>query len=67
MREERGLANGKQAVLVAGVAVGLTMVFWWPLWSGGGFIGGDLYSYFLPQKQFFAEHWQQIDSFCMVG
>ena len=36
-------------------AIGLTLVFWGPLWTGGGIIGGDTYSYFLPQKQFLAE------------
>jgi len=37
------------------LAVGLTFVFWKPLWTGGGLIGGDTYTYFFPQKQFFAE------------
>jgi len=42
--------------LIAGLAaVGLTFVFWETLWSGGGFIGGDLYTYFFPQKTFLAE------------
>lgn len=36
-------------------ACGLTMLFWGPLWRGGGFIGGDVYSYYLPQKQFLSE------------
>lgn len=36
-------------------AVGLSLLFWWPLWTGGGLIGGDIYTYFLPQKTFFAE------------
>ncbi len=40
------------------VAVGLTLVFWWPLWRGGGFIGGDVYTYYLPQKMFYAERLQ---------
>jgi hypothetical protein len=34
--------------------VGLTIVFWDGLWTGGGLIGGDLYTYFLPQLQFYA-------------
>ena len=42
-------------LLVLMIAIGLTAVFWWPLWNGGGLIGGDIYSYFFPQKQFFAE------------
>jgi hypothetical protein len=39
-------------------SVGLTVVFWLPLWQGGGFIGGDVYSYYLPQKTFYAERLQ---------
>lgn len=42
-------------LLVIGLAFALTYVFFAPLWTGGGLIGGDLYTYFLPQKQFFAE------------
>lgn len=41
------------AVLAAAIA--LSMIFWWPLWSGGGLVGSDIYAYFLPQKAFFAE------------
>lgn len=41
------------------LAVGLTVLFWLPLWQGGGFIGGDVYSYYLPQKTFYAEQLQQ--------
>jgi hypothetical protein len=37
------------------LAIGLTYVFWPTLWQGGGLIGGDIYSYFFPQKQFLAE------------
>ncbi len=37
------------------VAVGLTMWFWLDLWLGGGLIGGDVYSYYLPQKAYYAE------------
>src|SRR5579863_3063162 len=36
-------------------AVLLTVVFWHPLWQGGGLIGGDTYTYFFPQKAYFAE------------
>ncbi len=42
-------------LLATAIGVGLTLMFWTPLWEGGGFIGGDLYPYFLPQKQFYAE------------
>lgn len=37
------------------VAVGLTVLFWRPLWTGGGLIGGDIYSYFFPQKAYYAD------------
>ena len=43
-----------EALVVAAFAVGLTFVFWMPLWKGGGFVGGDVYSYFLPQKALYA-------------
>ncbi len=36
-------------------AVGLTAVFWSGLWVGGGLIGGDTYSYYFPQKTYYAE------------
>jgi hypothetical protein len=36
-------------------ALGLAALFWWPLFRGGGFIGGDVYSYYLPQKVVYAE------------
>ena len=49
MRESRYL------LLVLLVAVGLTWVFWGGLWTGGGLIGGDIYSYYFPQKVFYAE------------
>lgn len=35
--------------------IGLTWIFWWPLWSGGGLIGGDIYPYYFPQKAFLAD------------
>lgn len=45
----------RETLAVVALAVGLTIVFWQPLWTGGGLIGGDTYTYFFPQKQFFAE------------
>ncbi len=33
----------------------LTVVFWDALWTGGGIVGGDLYSYFFPQKVLLSE------------
>ena len=38
-----------------GLAVGLTLVFWLPIWCGAGFVGGDIYSYFFPQKVIYSE------------
>lgn len=43
-------------ILIA--AFGLTWIFWSGLWAGGGLIGGDLYTYFFPQKTFFADRLQ---------
>lgn len=37
------------------LAVGLTMWFWLDLWLGGGLIGGDVYTYYFPQKAFLAD------------
>ncbi len=37
------------------LGVGLTWVFFWPLWTGGGLMGGDMYPYYFPQKAFFAD------------
>ena len=37
-------------------AIALTVLFWLPLWTGGGLIGGDTYTYFFPQKTFYANH-----------
>ena len=37
------------------VAVAMTFLFWWPLYGGAGFIGGDLYPYFFPQKAFLSD------------
>ena len=43
------------ALFVAAAAVGLTYAFFAPLWHGGGLVGGDVITYFLPQKTFLAE------------
>ncbi len=39
-------------------AILLSVLFWSKLWTGGGLIGGDLYTYFLPQKMWYAERLQ---------
>lgn len=53
------VAPGKNRRVAMGwgvlAAVLLTVVFWHPLWQGGGLIGGDTYTYFFPQKAYFAE------------
>ncbi|MBS0201295.1 MAG: hypothetical protein JSS49_00240 [Planctomycetes bacterium] len=43
------------AVIVLLSSLLLTALFWGPLWVGYGFIGGDLYPYFFPQKAFLAD------------
>ena len=42
-------------LVTCGLALGLTLVFWWPIWHGSGFVGGDVYSYFFPQKVIYSE------------
>lgn len=42
-------------LIVAAVATGLSILFWAPLYQGGGLIGGDIYTYFFPQKAFLAD------------
>lgn len=42
-------------LLVVLVATALTYLFFPALWHGGGLVGGDIYAYFYPQKQFYAE------------
>jgi len=37
------------------LGLALAGLFWWPLVTGGGFVGGDIYSYYFPQKVFYAE------------
>ncbi len=36
-------------------AILLSVVFWLKLWGGGGFIGGDTYTYYMPQKVWYAD------------
>ena len=43
------------ALAVLMTSVLLTVLFWGPLWIGYGFVGGDLYPYFFPQKVFLAD------------
>jgi hypothetical protein len=46
-------------LVVIAIAVGLTGLFWGPLWQGHGLIGGDLYTYFFPQKLVYADQLAQ--------
>ncbi|WP_437191881.1 hypothetical protein [Planctomicrobium sp. SH527] len=48
----RWFATGTIAALLGLL---LTWIFWWPLWQGGGLIGGDIYPYYFPQKVVLAE------------
>ena len=54
--ETRPHSRGLLAALV--VAIGLTFVFWLPLYQGAGFVGGDVYSYYMPQKDLLSQHIQ---------
>ena len=42
-------------IVPIGVALGVLTWLWPVLWSGGGFVGSDIYAYFLPQKGYFAD------------
>jgi len=46
-------------LFVGAGSIGLTLLFWWPIWNGGGFIGGDVYTYYFPQKVIYAEGLRQ--------
>lgn len=48
-----------EAGLVLGIAFGLSVLFWSPLWLGCGLIGGDTNTYSLPLKAFYANQLQQ--------
>ena len=45
----------KQVLLVLMTGVALSALFFDPLWRGGGFVGGDVYSYYFPQKTHYAD------------
>lgn len=42
-------------MLACAVGIALALYVWWGLVTGGGLIGGDTYTYFLPQKMVLAE------------
>lgn len=54
-----GRHDARPLLMVVGAAFLLTVIFWDPLWQGGGLIGGDLYTYYFPQKTFYAACLQQ--------
>jgi hypothetical protein len=51
----RGPARIVTALGLVLAAVLLSAVFWFPLWTGGGLVGSDIYAYYLPQKSYYAE------------
>jgi hypothetical protein len=55
LSSNESVISWRETLAVIALATILTVVFWKPLWTGGGLIGGDTYTYFFPQKQFFAE------------
>jgi hypothetical protein len=50
-----GLRHIQISIAILLLALLMTVLFWGPLWLGYGFIGGDLYPYFFPQKTFLAD------------
>ncbi|MGQ0634507.1 MAG: hypothetical protein ACT4QC_07850 [Planctomycetaceae bacterium] len=46
--------RARELALPSIAAIVLTLIFWQPLWAGGGLVGSDIYAYFLPQKAFYA-------------
>ncbi|MBL4886156.1 MAG: hypothetical protein JKY95_16690 [Planctomycetaceae bacterium] len=58
-RSQQPSPQSQQWLLVLLLALGLTMCFWLDLWLGGGLIGGDIYTYFMPQKSFYADSLKQ--------
>lgn len=51
--------HARNSLVLLAVALAMTVLFWWPLYQGAGFIGGDLYPYFFPQKAFYADNLKQ--------
>ncbi len=53
------MTSARPLLFVLLAAIGLTLIFWLPLWTGGGFVGGDVYTYGLPLKQYLADQLHQ--------
>jgi hypothetical protein len=50
--------RGQRTLAIAGgwlAALLLSVIFWYPLWTGGGLVGSDVYAYGLPQKAYFVQ------------
>lgn len=45
-------------LLATAIGCGIAALVWWDLLVGGGLVGGDTYTYFLPQKIVMAEAFQ---------
>jgi len=56
------LTDRRFALVAWLLGISLAGLFWWPLVTGGGFVGGDIYSYYFPQKVFYAEQLQHGES-----
>lgn len=59
MRADSSSTQSRPSLWIPAVfALGLTMLFFGQLWLEGGLVGGDVYSYSLPQKTFLADRLQ---------
>ena len=54
-KHDRRTLSAREWVITLTVAVGMTLICWSELWLGYGFVGGDLYPYFMPQKTYYAD------------
>jgi hypothetical protein len=51
----------QQLLIVLALCLLSTLIFWTDWWQGWGLVGGDMYSYFMPQKTYYATHLKQGD------
>lgn len=47
------------AIIAIGAGIFFAVVFWLPLVRGAGFVGGDIYNYYLPLKTFYSDGLKQ--------
>lgn len=59
MNDDRSIRELLHYLVALTVAALLAGIFWWPLPTGGGIIGGDTYNYFFPLKDFYAAGLQE--------